>query len=256
MTDPQQQAMPPLPPLDDENIEWPDVESMAHECVQEALCFGLNYDVIHRHMLSVMFRTAGSCRRALAASDPSDQVESLKQSVMFWKAQTEQTTRVHAELRSAQMVIQRMQAGTADEEMIRETLALKGQCTAASAPSREVPENRYPPYGPQDDGEPNPWSATEFPDLTDEERAAAAGGVPMLDDDGRAMIANSHHYTAENIQAVIDDLNAVARGEESVKWHDRDWRTQAAIYARIIQGLFHDVPIAPSPSVAAEERKL
>lgn len=45
---------------------------------------------------------------------------------------------------------------------------------AASAPSREAPENRYPPYGPQDDGEPNPWSVTEFPDLTDEERAAAA----------------------------------------------------------------------------------
>lgn len=126
---------------------------------------------------------------------------------------------------------------------------------AASAPSREAPENRYPPYGPQDHGEPNPWSATEFPDLTDEERAAAAG-VPLLDDEGRAMIANSHHYTAENIQAVIDDLNAVARGEESVKWHDRDWRTQAAIYARIIQGLFHDVPVAPSsPSVAAEETK-
>lgn len=62
------------------------------------------------------------------------------------------------------------------EEMHAAIAASVARAIAASAPSREAPENRYPPYGPQDDGEPDPWSATEFPDLTDEERAAAAGG--------------------------------------------------------------------------------
>lgn len=75
--------------------------------------------------------------------------------------------------------------------------------------------------------------------------------APMLDDEGRAMIANSHHYTVENIQAVIDDLKAVERGEEGVKWSDRDWRTQAGILARIIQGLFHDVPVAAATEPVA-----
>lgn len=54
------------PTLSDDDIDWPDVEGAAHSCVQEALAFGLGYDVIYRHMLSVMFKTAGACRAAIA----------------------------------------------------------------------------------------------------------------------------------------------------------------------------------------------
>lgn len=49
----------------DDDIEWPDVDDMAHSAAQEAYSFGINHDLFKRHMTSVMFKTAGAFRRAL-----------------------------------------------------------------------------------------------------------------------------------------------------------------------------------------------
>ena len=49
----------------DDDVEWPDVEDMAHSAAQEAYSSGINHDLFKRHMLSVMFMTAGAFRRAL-----------------------------------------------------------------------------------------------------------------------------------------------------------------------------------------------
>lgn len=52
--------------IQDEEVEWPDVDDMAHSAVQEAFSFGISHDVFKRHMLCVMFKTAGAFRAALA----------------------------------------------------------------------------------------------------------------------------------------------------------------------------------------------
>lgn len=54
---------------DDDGIEWPDVDDMAHSAVQEAYAFGVSHDVFKRHMLSVMFKTAGAIRAAIASKE-------------------------------------------------------------------------------------------------------------------------------------------------------------------------------------------
>lgn len=55
---------PVVPDLD--NVDWPDVEDMAHGALQEALSFGLSHDVINRFGQSVMQKT----RDALLAAAP------------------------------------------------------------------------------------------------------------------------------------------------------------------------------------------
>ena len=54
----------------------------------------------------------------------------------------------------------------------------------------------------------------------------------------------SHHYTAENIAAIVQDLKSVENGNESPLWKDRDHRTRAGILWRVISALSHDVPTA------------
>lgn len=71
---------------------------------------------------------------------------------------------------------------------------------------------------------------------------------PMLDDEGRAMVGASHHYSAENIRALIGDLRAVERGEEVPPLGDRDQRARAGVLWRVIAGLACDVPMAAQGS--------
>jgi hypothetical protein len=54
----------------------------------------------------------------------------------------------------------------------------------------------------------------------------------------------SHHYTAENIAAIVADLRAVEDGRESIEWMNRDHKTKAGILWRVISALSHDVPTA------------
>lgn len=73
---------------------------------------------------------------------------------------------------------------------------------------------------------------------------------PWLDDEGRAMIANSHHYTAANIKAIVDELNCLSDPDRTPlsDIENKDLRTWFGVLARIITGLAHEVPTAPAAS--------
>lgn len=61
-------------------------------------------------------------------------------------------------------------------------------------------------------------------------------------------VQKSHHYAAENIAAIVEDLRAIEEGREVVPaWKDRDHRTHAGILWRVILALSHDVPIQAQP---------
>jgi hypothetical protein len=82
---------------------------------------------------------------------------------------------------------------------------------------------------------------------------------PMLDDDGRAMIVNSHHYTAANIQAIIDRLRAFSDPEQTAlaDWDKIDWRGECNVWWRVMSGLFHGLepaqPPTPQPPQGAQQ---
>lgn len=67
----------------------------------------------------------------------------------------------------------------------------------------------------------------------------------MLDDEGKAMMAKSHHYTVKDIRALIDDLKAVEQGTEQPEWINRDHRTRCGVIWRVMAALASDVPVAP-----------
>ena len=68
-----------VPDLD--NVDWPDVEDMAHGALQEALSFGLDHNVISRFGQSVMKKT----RAALLAAAPQPEVQAqFQQRVQPW----------------------------------------------------------------------------------------------------------------------------------------------------------------------------
>jgi len=77
--------------------------------------------------------------------------------------------------------------------------------------------------------------------------------APMLDDEGRAMVGASHHYTAENIAAIVADLKALEAGDDDAwdRQQNRDVRTHAGVLWRVIAGLAHDVPLASPPQAPA-----
>lgn len=76
-------------------------------------------------------------------------------------------------------------------------------------------------------------------------RDAADGDFAMLDDEGRQMMANSHHYTVKDIRALIDDLKAVEQGNEQPEWINRDHRTRCGVIWRVMAALASDVPVSP-----------
>lgn len=59
-----------------------------------------------------------------------------------------------------------------------------------------------------------------------------------------------HHYTPQNIDAMIRDLKAVEQGNEIPEWVNRDHRTRCGILWRVITALSHDVPLNPDPVMA------
>jgi hypothetical protein len=65
----------------------------------------------------------------------------------------------------------------------------------------------------------------------------------------------SHHYTAENIAAIVADLRAVEDGRESIEWMNRDHRTKAGILWRVILALSHEVPTASKSEPAQPQQQ-
>jgi hypothetical protein len=55
----------------------------------------------------------------------------------------------------------------------------------------------------------------------------------------------SHHYTAENVTALVKYLRDCENGIEEPKWQDKDHRTFAGILWRVIQAACDDVPFTP-----------
>ncbi len=74
--------------------------------------------------------------------------------------------------------------------------------------------------------------------------------VPMLDDEGRLMVGTSHHYTADNIRALVAEYKALEANAPGswLKHHNTDHCTRAGVLWRVISALADEVPFThPSP---------
>ncbi len=75
---------------------------------------------------------------------------------------------------------------------------------------------------------------------------------PMLDDEGRAMVGASHHYTAENIRSLVDSLKVMEDPQRSdisgIDLTHKDWRAWCGTLWRVIAGLASDVPLSAPPA--------
>ena len=74
--------------------------------------------------------------------------------------------------------------------------------------------------------------------------------VPLLDEEGRMMVGTSHHYTAENIRALVQQLRRFADPQQSTQadWDALDWRGWCNVLGRIVAALADEVPVThPSP---------
>lgn len=91
---------------------------------------------------------------------------------------------------------------------------------------------------------------------------APAGGVveytPMLDDEGRAMVGTSHHYTADNIRALVAEYKALEAGGPDTweLYYNTDHRARAGVLWRVISALADEVPFAPTPPAQAADSVL
>ncbi len=57
----------------DADIEWPDIDDLAHSAAQEAYSFGISHDLFKRWMASAMFKTSSAIRAALIAKQEAAQ---------------------------------------------------------------------------------------------------------------------------------------------------------------------------------------
>lgn len=69
--------------------------------------------------------------------------------------------------------------------------------------------------------------------------------APLLDDEGRMMVGTSHHYTAENIRALVRQLRRFADPQQSTQadWDALDWRGWCNVLGRIVAALADEVPV-------------
>ena len=86
------------------------------------------------------------------------------------------------------------------------------------------------------------------PDVSD------GGDFFVLDDEAKAMIVNSHHYTPGNIQALIEQLAAFADPTKTTQadWDNLDWRGFCNVIQRVMMGLACD--LQPAVPVVSEEQ--
>lgn len=57
----------------DADIEWPDIDDLAHSAAQEAYSYGISHDLFKRWMTSAMFKTASAIRAAIIAKQEAAQ---------------------------------------------------------------------------------------------------------------------------------------------------------------------------------------
>jgi hypothetical protein len=106
------------------------------------------------------------------------------------------------------------------------------------------------------------WCGDKYRAMLAASPASPAQQPPMLDDEGRAMIVNSHHYTAANIQAIIDRLKAFSDPQQTTlaEWDKIDWRGECNVWWRVMSGLFHGLepaqPTTPQPPQGAQQEPL
>lgn len=75
---------------------------------------------------------------------------------------------------------------------------------------------------------------------------------PMLDDEGKAMIVNSHHYTVADIRCTVERLQRLADPmQSSDEFNNMDWRGFCNVLWRLMLGLAADLPPAPQPQPVA-----
>ena len=80
----------------------------------------------------------------------------------------------------------------------------------------------------------------------------------MLDDEGRAMVGTSHHYTADNIRALVAEYKALETGCSDTweLYYNTDPRARAGVLWRVISALADEVPFAPTPPTQAADSVL
>lgn len=81
------------------------------------------------------------------------------------------------------------------------------------------------------------------------------GDFFVLDDEAKAMIVNSHHYTPGNIQALIEQLTAFSDPTKTTQadWDNLDWRGFCNVLQRVMMGLACDLqPAVPVVAAFAE----
>lgn len=74
--------------------------------------------------------------------------------------------------------------------------------------------------------------------------AAPSAPAPEQNDDGRAMVGASHHYTAENILSLVAKLKRFADPQQSTQaeWDSLDWRGFCNVLWRVLASLASDAP--------------
>lgn len=142
---PQPLTRPAVPDLDE--VDWPDVEDMAHGALQEALSFGLNHDVINRFGQSVMKKTRDAM---LAAPQTEQMARPAVPDVDRIRSACSQVITALSEIVCAQQTDEQFDASTIPRDLllgrvqsIREQINVIWQ-TIATAPQPEAAQPNEP----------------------------------------------------------------------------------------------------------------
>lgn len=78
----------------------------------------------------------------------------------------------------------------------------------------------------------------------------------VLDDEAKAMIVNSHHYTPADIRALIERFKSFADPEQTdlADWDNLDWRGLCNVTWRVMMGLACDLSPSATPEPVGESR--
>lgn len=78
----------------------------------------------------------------------------------------------------------------------------------------------------------------------------------VLDDEAKAMIVNSHHYTPADIRALIERFKSFADPEQTdlADWDNLDWRGLCNVTWRVMMGLACDLSPSATPEPVGDVR--
>lgn len=155
-----------------------------------------------------------------------------------------------------------MRAGTRVEVCLPHAAPPQAQPAPVAVDEREAFDQWFERLVQEADEEPCKWTASLAwraalqSARSGQDGGDAGGEVWTLDDEGRAMIVNSHHYTAESIRAIVEQLKTFADPTKTTQadWDSLDWRGFCNVLWRIITGLAHEVvPAAVSAPAATAQ---